>query len=276
VPDSPITPVVAIPELALVAGGLFLAWRLAASPAARAQPAPRRLTPWPVSPANVLLFLFLVIAGGIGVQLATLKLAVRPSTGADAILIIAGASFQAGMLAGVAAFGAIAGPMRPSPGEPRGVVRSGAATFLLVLPVIVVLTFAWDGALTLFHLPMEKQELVELLARTHAPLPRAAMVALAVVVAPVTEELVFRAGLFRFLLGRTPRWVALTAPSLFWGCLHVNWKTLDGLSALAQLVAMGVVFSMAYERTGRIGTTIVAHALFNLNTVAMILSGVVV
>ena len=32
-------------------------------------------------------------------------------------------------------------------------------------------------------------------------------------------------------------------------------------------------FRLAYERTGRIGTTVVAHCLFNLNTIAMVLLG---
>jgi membrane protease YdiL (CAAX protease family) len=40
------------------------------------------------------------------------------------------------------------------------------------------------------------------------------------------------------------------------------------------LVALGIIFSLAYERTGRIGTTIIAHGLFNLNTIILILCGV--
>jgi uncharacterized protein len=57
--------------------------------------------------------------------------------------------------------------------------------------------------------------------------------------------------------------------------LHIeSWQTLDGISSLGPLLALAVIFSLAYERTGHIGTPIVAHALFNLNTVALILSGV--
>jgi membrane protease YdiL (CAAX protease family) len=39
-------------------------------------------------------------------------------------------------------------------------------------------------------------------------------------------------------------------------------------------VVLAVIFSLAYERTGRIGTAIVAHALFNLHTVVLIFAGV--
>jgi len=38
--------------------------------------------------------------------------------------------------------------------------------------------------------------------------------------------------------------------------------------------ALGIIFSIAYERTGRIEPAMVAHALFNLNTVVLILAGV--
>ena len=57
-------------------------------------------------------------------------------------------------------------------------------------------------------------------------------------------------------------------PALLFGALHAN------LSSFVPLVALGLIFSLAYERTGRIGTTIVAHGLFNLNTIVLILCGV--
>jgi membrane protease YdiL (CAAX protease family) len=97
---------------------------------------------------------------------------------------------------------------------------------------------------------------------------------LAIVMAPITEELVFRAGFFRYCRTRLPRWAALLVPSLLFASLHVNWSTLEGLTSFAPLVVLAIMFSLAYERTGNIGTAIVAHALFNLNTVILIFSGV--
>ena len=43
------------------------------------------------------------------------------------------------------------------------------------------------------------------------------------------------------------------------------------LLAMVPLIALAVVFSLAYERTGKIGTTMVAHALFNLNASVLVL-----
>ena len=90
----------------------------------------------------------------------------------------------------------------------------------------------------------------------------------AIIIAPVTEELIFRAGIFRYMRTRLPRWAALLIPALLFGALHSN------LASFVPLVAFGVVFSLAYERTGRIGTTMVAHALFNLTTALIALTGV--
>jgi membrane protease YdiL (CAAX protease family) len=49
--------------------------------------------------------------------------------------------------------------------------------------------------------------------------------------------------------------------------MHAN------LASFAPLVALGVVFSLAYERTGRISTSIIAHALFNITTTVLVMAG---
>jgi membrane protease YdiL (CAAX protease family) len=110
--------------------------------------------------------------------------------------------------------------------------------------------------------------LIAMFADAKSPGLLAFMILLAVVIAPITEELLFRAGIFRYVRTRLPRWAALLIPSVLFGALHAN------LASFAPLVALGVVFSLAYARTGRIATTIVAHGLFNLNTIVLIFSGV--
>ena len=107
-----------------------------------------------------------------------------------------------------------------------------------------------------------------LFAGAKSPLLLGSLVALASIVAPITEELIFRAGLFRYARTRLPRWAALLLPAVLFGALHGN------LASFPQLVALGVIFSLAYERTGNIAVPMLAHALFNLNTIALILSGI--
>ena len=66
----------------------------------------------------------------------------------------------------------------------------------------------------------------------------------------------------------TPRWVALLIPALLFGASHTN------LASFPQLVLLGVIFSIAYERTGNIAVPMFAHALFNLHSIAIVLTGV--
>jgi len=96
---------------------------------------------------------------------------------------------------------------------------------------------------------------------------------LAIVVAPFTEEMIFRAGLFRFFRGRMPHWLAVVASSVLFGACHLIQSPIENLPEFLPLVVLGCILSVAYERTGRIGTTIVAHALFNLNTIVILLAG---
>ena len=100
--------------------------------------------------------------------------------------------------------------------------------------------------------------------RTQSPVLITAMIALAAIIAPITEELIFRAGIFRYARTRLPRWAALLLPACLFAALH------NHLASFAPLVVLGIVFSLAYERTGRIATAMVAHALFNSYSVLRI------
>lgn len=201
------------------------------------------------------------------------------ATDGDWWMLVQGAAFQGGMLAG-AALGAVivrmfytvppavaeTPPARaPAVGRP---FLAGCGTFLVSLPLIGGIGYGWKFILDQFGIPSGEQDMVDLFRTADDPLLLLFMIILAVVVAPVTEELIFRAGLFRYLRTRLPRPVALVVPALVFAVLHGN------LAAFAPLFALGVFFALAYERTGRIAVPMTAHALFNLNTILMIMAGV--
>jgi membrane protease YdiL (CAAX protease family) len=213
-----------------------------------------------------MLFLWLAVCGGIAAQLGATAILRWRHFSSDAQLIIANAALEFGLLAGIGIF-----RVRYATAEPRadlpvgGVLRSGLATFLVAMPLVVGVGLVWQALLTACGLPIERQDMIGRLARAESPFLLIAMIALATVTAPMVEELIFRAGFFRFCRTRLPRWAALLAPACLFAALHQN------LATFAPLVALGIVFSLAYERTGRIGTAMVAHGLFNAHTVALIL-----
>ncbi|MBM3854627.1 MAG: CPBP family intramembrane metalloprotease [Verrucomicrobia bacterium] len=261
-------------EVALALAGLVLLWRLGLSKAARTERPSSRLAAWEAPPTSFLSFLLLVMGGSFfAVTVATMVGRLGEVRG-DALTVLSGAAAQFGMLAGVALFRF--GERRTlgfSATQLSGIGTSGLATFLVALPVLVATGNLWELLLEQFGLPTGQQDLIKMFAQADSPALLGTMIVLAVVVAPLTEELVFRAGLFRYLRTRLPRWLALVLPAVLFALLHVNWQTLQGLVSVAPLVVLAILFSLAYERTGQIGTPIVAHACFNLNTVVIILSG---
>lgn len=273
-PVTPFNLAVSLAELALLVSGLVLLWRLVLRPAARVQPRGLELAPWNVTLIEFLLFVFLVFAAGMAGNLAVALALGGLHLSADARTVISSAGFQLGLLAGVTLL-----PLgrEQSPAESvisRASVLSGIAAFLIALPIITVVNLAWLGILKLFDVPADQQDLLRLFTTTDSTGLLLTMVLLATLVAPLAEELLFRATLYRYLRTRIPRWVALLLPGTIFAALHVNWISLDGLASFAPLITLAVVFSLAYERTGRIGTAVVAHALFNLHTILILLSGI--
>lgn len=255
-------------EVALVCTGLAVSWWLVLSPAARARrrAAAPAVAAWNAPISDFMLFLWLTVCGGIASQLAATAIFQWRPFSDDGRLVIANAALEFGLLAGIAAYHLrYAMPAPRLPLAPGRVITSGIATFLIAMPVVVAVGLTWQALLTACGLPIERQDMIGRLVNADSPRLLIAMIALATVTAPVVEELIFRAGFFRFFRTRLPRWAALLAPACLFAALHQN------LATFAPLAALGIIFSLAYERTGRIGTAMVAHGLFNAHTVALIL-----
>lgn|GEM_PF-221911 len=269
-------------ESTLLLGGLgFLGWLFlsAAGRAARARPA--ALPVWEVSLTDFLFLLWLVLTlGFLGQGLLRLlighTLRSQPESGTIE-LVLYGSMFHAGAILAWLCAHVLQRRRQRTRGETepfrpraclRDSVRAAVLTFLVVVPLVGGAGFLWEHLLKVVHLPTERQELVDLFTQTKSPALLGFMVVLALAVAPISEELVFRAWLFRFLRTRIPRWAAYGASAGLFALLHANWVT------FLPLFILGVLFAAAYERTGDIRVPMFAHALFNLHTLLLVLSGI--
>lgn len=274
--------IVAAAEYTLAFGGLvYLVWLLfsTAGQAARARPA--LLSSWNVSLSDLLFLAWLIFTFGIlgqfAVQYAISPLLRHFPDGETLATLVAGSMFHfaaIGTWLGSRAWArryrtaAVTPHARATPAEIKLSLRSGVLTFLAVLPLATGSALVWERFLQMLGLPTAPQELVNMLLQTKSPASIGFLIALAIVVAPVAEELVFRAGIFRYLRSCAPRWVAYVASAGLFALMHANW-----MSALP-LFILGLVFAASYERTGRMSVPMIAHALFNLNTLLLVLSGV--
>jgi hypothetical protein len=264
-------------EGAMILAGLWLIWRFVVSKRGR-DSRYLRLPEWRLPPIDFACFIALAFVGAAALSSAAGPLLRPLHLDGDAAVVAGGAVMHLGILLGLASFflfyGAKARRGGAAPG-PYPVLASGVITFLIALPVVFAASSAWEFVLQRMGLPDEKQDMVDILQNSHSWMLKGSLVAVATILVPITEETIFRAGLFRYFRTRVPRWMTILLTSALFGALHVSWSdNLSGLPSLAPLFALAVVFCLAYERTGRIGTTMVAHALFNLNTFVLVVAGI--
>jgi len=141
--------------------------------------------------------------------------------------------------------------------------------FLLMLPVILFSNLLWAWLIRQFGVVPEEQFLVRLLADGTFQGPfLVAFFLFAAVLAPVAEELFFRAWLFPVLSSRL-NWIAAAATSgLCFSLLHGH------PSGFLPLMLLGFVLAWAYQHTADIRVPILMHSFFNANTfLILILAG---
>ena len=263
-------------EIALLLCGLVLTWRLVLGAGARAR-REAQLQEWRLPPVDFACYLCFGFVGAVVLSGIGGFFSRRVSMSADAATVVGSAVLDGGFLLGLAGFYLVFGARaRDGGGRPSvpAMLKSGLATFLVAMPLVAAVGYAWGLFLTRAGLPVERQEMVDILENTHSAALRWLFVALAAVLVPAAEELLFRAGLFRYFRTRAPRWMSIGLTSLLFGALHVTWGGhVTGLPSLLPVTTLAAVFCLAYERTGMIGTTIVAHSLFNLNSMILMLAG---
>ncbi|HEX2233227.1 MAG TPA: type II CAAX endopeptidase family protein [Thermoleophilaceae bacterium] len=94
-----------------------------------------------------------------------------------------------------------------------------------------------------------------------SPLAGVAVALATIVVAPVAEELFFRAFFYRALRSRLRVWSASLIDGLVFGALH--FQGLSTVEILPVIALVGVGLCLVYERTGSLFAVIAIHAAFN-------------
>ncbi len=262
-------------EIAVALCGLWLFWQFVLRPGApRGE---RRLPEWKLPPIDFACYTFFAIAGFLVLSLLSGFVLRHVHLSGDATKVLGGAVQDIGLLVGIYGFHRFYRKHSPAAGvrsPASSIIMSGATTFFIAMLLVDVTIIVWGFLLTKLGLPMVNQEFVDIAQSTGSGWLKASLMAIAVVLAPATEELVFRGGLFRYFRTRIPRWLAIGLTSFLFGALHVSWdSSLVGLPSFAPMVVLAAIFCLAYERTGSLGTVIVAHALFNTYTFVLVAAG---
>jgi uncharacterized protein len=99
-----------------------------------------------------------------------------------------------------------------------------------------------------------------------------AFLIVAVLVAPVAEEMIFRGVVLRGLASVAPIGLAIAGQGVFFGAAHIDpVRGRGNLGLMVVLAAVGVVFGGATYLLRRLGPAIAGHALYNAAVLAIVL-----
>ena len=136
-------------------------------------------------------------------------------------------------------------------------VRAASTGVILLFFTYPLLAISESIVQAIFGNGSSKQEIIDLFTSSHTLGQRVIVVILAVIVAPMTEEFIFRLflyGVFKRYLGVG---LALFFNALLFAAVHTH------LPSLAPLFVLGACFTLAYEWSGSILVSMTMHALFN-------------
>ncbi len=136
----------------------------------------------------------------------------------------------------------------------------GLAGIAAVLPVILLIEKVLAG----WFPEAEGDRTVEFLRERATASDWATVIVMAVVVAPLVEEVIFRGYLYGVARKFAGRWAAVGVTAALFAAIHIN------ALGLLPLALLGVVFALAYELTGSLWTNILMHVCFNGLTLVML------
>jgi membrane protease YdiL (CAAX protease family) len=142
--------------------------------------------------------------------------------------------------------------------------QRGRAIFLGVLAALVFLPVAWALTQitfqieTMFRVTPESQVLVQELQKPGLTIwQKIYFGVIAIGVAPVAEECLFRGILYPAIKQAGYRKLALWGTSILFGASHANKET------FVPLVLLAIILTLLYEETDNLLAPIMAHSLFN-------------
>lgn len=141
-------------------------------------------------------------------------------------------------------------------------------TSLWLLPAMSALEFAIELIGRAFGWEFPPQQFTQLFSMPGlSPAANRALVLMALVEAPLLEELLFRRFLFRCLLGHMRMAVAAVVSGAIFSFVHGD------VAAFVPLWIFGIVQARVYYRTGRLSCAILLHFLLNLLAVTILWLG---
>jgi len=152
--------------------------------------------------------------------------------------------------------------LAPFNGRLGAPLRIGYVTFCLAVPITFLL-----GTLTQMivgDMPVITHPLITMLSDSDSGVMTLLVVFVAVVLAPLFEELIFRGFLYRALRDRLGVGFAIGLSSMIFATVHPSGYT------VLPIFGLSVLLCILYERTGSLVPSIILHSLHNLSGILVV------
>lgn len=230
-------------------------------------PGPPDAFPVPFGVADAAMLVGWSVFAQVLVALSLATAGVQLDAGPSQVLVVMAiyVLVSAGALAWLAARGSLSwrllGPVRPAWRHAAIGLGIGVAGYLIVFTLLL-------AALRIFGpVDQDPQQLLD--ATTSGGVTTILAVLVAVVFAPVVEEVIYRGVLFQALRRRLGLWPGIVISSIVFAILHAEVQEPIYSAALAVLAAW---LAATFHRTGSLVVPILGHATFNAIMVALALA----
>ena len=136
--------------------------------------------------------------------------------------------------------------------------------YLAAIPILWFYSMLYQVFLYQFGFNFYLQDVAEVFLAPAPVLERVAMYFVAIILAPVFEEALFRGVLLPWMVRRTGLWPGIVIISTFFAAMHLH------LPSFLPLFLLSAMFCVAYARTRSLLVPIGMHACFNAVTVILL------
>lgn len=141
--------------------------------------------------------------------------------------------------------------------------------FIMFMPLIWVGSLVWNALLLVLQQngiieEAQPQPLISLFQDGGNVAAISLLALMAVVLAPIVEEIIFRGCIYRFFKSVMTIHFAQLLSGIIFAFMHAN------LLSFAPLVIVGIVLAKVYEKTGNLAVAIWFHAFFNAFSLSML------
>ena len=149
--------------------------------------------------------------------------------------------------------------------RPLQFLKPATTFYLALMPFVLFSSLVYQGILFANGYPPSLQDIALLISGDHPLWLRVFMIFLAIVIAPLFEECLFRGILLPLVIRRLGLGTGIFAVSLIFASIHVH------LPSLIPLTVVAVGFSLAYLYSKSLWVPIIMHGLFNGVNLALLI-----